>query len=146
MILLEASHPPKNIFRAYYICAYYDLFGSLMVDVTYGRIGSKGKCSTFFMEHPNDAKAFIMQLLKKRETSLKRIGVSYLLKYYAGHWDMEEVLFPFRQTLLFDEQLPLPEKKQPFKEIIKEGEGLFCNEPSPLLRSSLLFENPYYIN
>jgi hypothetical protein len=38
---------------------------------------------------------------------------------------MEKVLFPFRQIQLFDDPVPLPEKKQIPKEIIIEDEGLF---------------------
>ena len=125
-ILLEARYPAKNIFRAYFIAAWYDLFDRLMVEVIHGRIGAKGKSSMFYMNHQEEAIEFIVSLLKKRETAVKRIGVPYTLKYYAGHWDVEEALFPFRQIPLFNEPLLLPEKKQaPVKEIIIEGEGLF---------------------
>jgi hypothetical protein len=139
-ILLEARNPSRNILRSYYISAWHDLFDRLMIEVVHGRVGAKGKSSMFFMNHQEEAIEFISELLKRRESAVKRLGVPYLLKYYAGHWDIEEALFPFRQNLLFDNLLPLPEKKQPFiREIIREGEGLFCNEPSPPLRSP----NPY---
>jgi hypothetical protein len=125
-ILLEARHPAQNVMRSYFISAWYDLFDRLMVEIIHGRIGAKGKSSTFYMNHQEEAIEFITSVLKKRETSVKRIGVPYLLKYYAGHWDIHEVLFPFRQIPLFDDPLPIPEKKQPsVQEIIKEGEGLF---------------------
>lgn len=142
-MILEARNPSRNIMRSYYIAAGYDLFGRLMVETIHGRIGAKGKRAMFFMNDQEEAIEFISALLKHRESAFKRLGVPYLLKYYAGHWDIEEALFPFRQNLLFDDPLPLSEKKQPFiREIIREGEGLFCNEPSRLLCSPLL-ENPY---
>lgn len=123
-ILLEARNPSRNILRSYYVSAWHDLFGRLMVEVIHGRIGAKGKSSTFFMNHQDEAIEFIAALLKRREGALQRLGVPYLLKHYSGHWDMEQVLFPFRQNPLFED--PLPEKKPTFlKEIIREGEGLF---------------------
>lgn len=125
-ILLEARNPSRNILRSYYVSAWHDLFGRLMVEVIHGRVGARGKRSMFFMNDHEEAIEFISELLKRRESAIKRLGVPYLLKYYAGHWDMDEALFPFRQNQLFDELPPLPEKKQPIiKEIIRDGEGLF---------------------
>jgi hypothetical protein len=126
IILLEAKYPARNIFRSYYISAFYDLFDRLIIELIHGRIGSKGKSTMFHMENKEEAIAFIATKLKQRETSVKRIGVPYILKYYASHWDMDEILFPFRQIQLFDNLPPIPDKKtSAAKEIIKEGEGLF---------------------
>jgi predicted DNA-binding WGR domain protein len=41
---LEARDPARNIYRAYCIDYGQDLFDNWIVEVTYGRIGSKG-CS-----------------------------------------------------------------------------------------------------
>ncbi len=112
--------------RSYYISAWHDLFDRLMVEIIHGRIGARGKSSVFFMNNQEEAIAFIIAVLKKRESSVKRNGVPYLLKYYESHWDLNEAIFPFRQIPLFDDQHCIPEKKQPpIHTIIKEGEGLF---------------------
>ena len=42
-IRLEALDPAKGRFRAYRIDAGPDLFGAWLVDVTYGRIGARGR-------------------------------------------------------------------------------------------------------
>ena len=125
-ILLEARYPAKNIFRSYFITARYDLFERLVVEVTHGRIGARGKSSTFHPSSEQEAFDYITTLLQRRASAFQRLGTSYTLKYYSGRWNMDEALFPFRQTLLFEDALSTSEKKlSSVKEIIKEGEGLF---------------------
>ena len=41
-ILLEACDPERNRWRSYRIMAGQDLFGDWVVELTYGRIGSRG--------------------------------------------------------------------------------------------------------
>ncbi len=54
-ILLEARDPKINIFRSYFLQVFYDLFNRLMVEATHGRIGAKGKRTTFFVENKEEA-------------------------------------------------------------------------------------------
>ncbi|MES2206614.1 MAG: WGR domain-containing protein [Pseudomonadota bacterium] len=124
-ILLEARNPAKNIFRSYFITARYDLFKRLSVEVTHGRIGARGKRSTFHPSNEQEAFEYIAALLQRRASAFQRLGTSYTLKYYSGKWNMDEALFPFRQTLLFEDTSSTSEKKTSIKEIIKDGEGLF---------------------
>ena len=42
-ILLQACNPVKNHWRSYHIAAGQDLFGDWIVELTYGRIGSRGR-------------------------------------------------------------------------------------------------------
>jgi hypothetical protein len=43
-ILLEACDPTRNLWRSYHIAVGKDLFDDWVVELTYGRIGSKGGC------------------------------------------------------------------------------------------------------
>lgn len=125
-ILLEACDPNRNIFRSYFIKVSYDLFNRLMVEVVHGRIGSKGKRTIFHVENKQDALDLITTLLKRREGAIKRFGEPYRLKQKVGSWDIDEILFPFRQDVLFDGSMSKPKaKNNPHKEIIRYGEGLF---------------------
>jgi len=126
-ILLEARDSSKNIFKSYYIAATYDLFGRLIVEVIHGRIGVKGKRTTFHVDNEGEAKYFISTFLKQHEHAVTQLGVPYRLKYKTGHWDMDEALFPFRQDVLFDDPFPMPIKKQRrTKALTTKNQGLFC--------------------
>ncbi len=75
-ILLEARNPTKNIFRSYFITARYDLFKRLSVEVTHGRIGARGKRSTFHTDSEQEAFAYIIALLQRRASAFRRLGVT----------------------------------------------------------------------
>jgi len=55
-IHLEASDPERNIFRSYSITAGQDLFGDWIVQVNYGRIGSKGRTKTVCVADETEAR------------------------------------------------------------------------------------------
>jgi len=41
---MEACDPTRNLWRSYHIAVGKDLFDDWVVELTYGRIGSKGGC------------------------------------------------------------------------------------------------------
>ena len=74
-ILLEACAPERNIWRSYHIVAGQDIFGDWVVELTYGRIGAKGRKKTILVPDKAAAQHYVRQCLKRRESSPKRIGI-----------------------------------------------------------------------
>ena len=79
-ILLEACNPELNIWRSYRITFGQDLFGNWIVELRYGRIGSRGRSRAILAENETLAMSYVEQCLKKRQTAPKRIGASYRIK------------------------------------------------------------------
>lgn len=83
-VTLEASDPQRNIWRSYHVTAGQDLFGGWIVEVQYGRIGSMGRTQVFAAANRADAAAILRRNLKRRESSLTRIGIHYEVRALAG--------------------------------------------------------------
>jgi predicted DNA-binding WGR domain protein len=83
-ILLNADYPDLNIRRSYFIEAGQDLFGDWIVEINYGRIGCKGRKKVTLLKNEEEAKKIVKKHLKKRESAIKRIGVSYVIKLFHG--------------------------------------------------------------
>lgn len=79
-ITLEAKNPEKGNFRSYAIDAGQDLFGHWKIEVSYGRIGRRGRSVTYSAPDDKEAAAIIRHCLKRRATAPKRIGVSYKVR------------------------------------------------------------------
>lgn len=79
-IKLEAKNPEKGNFRSYAIDAGQDLFGHWAIEVSYGRIGRKGRSVTYSAPDDGAAATIIRQCLKKRASAPKRIGVPYKVR------------------------------------------------------------------
>lgn len=76
---LQALDPARNIARDYRIEASVDLFGHIIVDLRWGRIGTRGQArSVSFADHAH-ARAFVRKVLQRRAGAEKRIGVDYRL-------------------------------------------------------------------
>jgi predicted DNA-binding WGR domain protein len=88
-ILLEARDPERNIYRAYHIAAGKDLFGDWIVQLTYGRIGSKGHTKTVAVADEAAARRYMQSCLKKRESAPKRIGIPYNRIGTIGNWETD---------------------------------------------------------
>jgi predicted DNA-binding WGR domain protein len=86
-ILLEACDPERNIHRAYRLAAGQDLFGNWIVEVTYGRIGAKGRTKVVPVADEAAARRYVQTCLKKRESAPKRIGVGYKRIQKTGAWE-----------------------------------------------------------
>ena len=83
-ILLHACDPARNIWRSYHIAAGQDLFGDWIVELTYGRIGAKGRTKVVPVADEEAAKKYMETCLRKRESAPKRIGIQYELKGVSG--------------------------------------------------------------
>ncbi len=79
-IKLEARNPEKGHLRAYSIVAGKDLFGQWNIEVTYGRIGRRGRSVAYAAENDTAAAAIVRHCLQRRSTAPKRIGVPYLVR------------------------------------------------------------------
>lgn len=86
-ILLEACAPEKNIFRSYRITFGQNLFGSWIVELSYGRIGTKGRSRTILTATESKTFDFVENCLKKRQSAPKRIGTHYKIKQWPKHFE-----------------------------------------------------------
>ncbi|MVF24750.1 WGR domain-containing protein [Methylocaldum sp. BRCS4] len=83
-IWLEASDPVRNIRRAYQLAVGQDLFGTWMVETTYGRVGTKGRTQVVMVQDEAEACRVVERCLKRRASAPKRIGVPYVVKGVTG--------------------------------------------------------------
>ncbi|MGO9402871.1 MAG: hypothetical protein ACLPVW_05290 [Terriglobales bacterium] len=54
-----------------------DLFGAWLVDVTYGRIGTRGRRIRYVVKDESEARKLVRENLRRRATAKRRIGVAY---------------------------------------------------------------------
>lgn len=85
--LLEARDPSLGRFRAYLLEAGTDLFGAWLVDVTYGRIGTRGRRIRYVVRDETEARNLVRENLRRRATAKRRIGVAY---QFTGMFDPEK--------------------------------------------------------
>ena len=76
-ITLEARSSARRCFRAYEIAAGTDLFGTWLVEMSYGRIGTMGRAKVRSFATTDDALAQVNACLRKRATAPRRVGVAY---------------------------------------------------------------------
>ena len=76
-IWLEAVSAERNIARRYAIEASCDLFGATIVEHSWGRIGRKGQSRKLSFADRNGADRCVAALLRRRQSSHRRIGVAY---------------------------------------------------------------------
>ena len=76
-IWLEAIDRNRNIARRYSVALGQDLFGSAIVEFSWGRIGTRGQSRRVSFAQLHDADRFIAKLLQRRAGAPKRIGVAY---------------------------------------------------------------------
>jgi hypothetical protein len=86
--LLEARDPALGRFRAYLLEAGTDLFGAWLVDVTYGRIGTRGRRIRYVVADETEARKMVRENLRRRSTAKKRIGAAYQFQQLVdpGEW------------------------------------------------------------
>jgi predicted DNA-binding WGR domain protein len=83
-IWLEAIDRPRNIARRYAIALSQDLFGSSIVEYSWGRIGTRGQARMVSFAGRGEADRFVAQLLRRRAGAPRRIGVAYRAVAIAG--------------------------------------------------------------
>ena len=54
-ITLEARNPARRCFRQYRVEAGTDLFGVWVVEISYGRIGTTGRCASYVLRDEGEA-------------------------------------------------------------------------------------------
>lgn len=79
-VRLEACDPERGVFRAYRIDVGTDLLGDWLVDVTFGRIGSRGRTKRYLARDEDEARKIVRRCLRRRATAPRRIGVAYRLR------------------------------------------------------------------
>ncbi len=76
-IELEARNPEMNRMRRWSVQLGRDLFGMWVVDVEFGRIGSRGRQLRHVFTDQTAARAYVGKGLRRRATAPARIGVAY---------------------------------------------------------------------
>lgn len=74
---LVAVDPTRNIHRRWSLVATRDLFGEILIETSWGRIGSRGQQLT--KRFPDEAAAlrYARVLLARRHSAQRRLGVGY---------------------------------------------------------------------
>ena len=85
-IELVAFNPARNIRRRYSITASLDLFGMIVVETRWGRIGTRGQAQRHAFPDRAAAERHIAATLRRRGTAKIRIGVPYRPMTVAGDW------------------------------------------------------------
>lgn len=76
-VWLEALCAERNIARRYTVALSQDLLGASIVKFAWGRIGTKGQGRAVAFACADEAARFARQLLRRRASAPKRIGVPY---------------------------------------------------------------------
>ncbi|QJR06227.1 WGR domain-containing protein (plasmid) [Sphingobium yanoikuyae] len=76
-IELVALDPTRNIRRRYSISASFDLFGMIIVETRWGRIGAAGQTQCHAFADRAAADRHIAAILRRRGTAERRIGIVY---------------------------------------------------------------------
>ncbi|WP_029606288.1 WGR domain-containing protein [Kozakia baliensis] len=76
-IELTAVDAARNIRRRYAIVISTDLFGAIIVETHWGRVGARGQAKALSFEDRAMADGYIASTLHRRSTSSTRIGVAY---------------------------------------------------------------------
>lgn len=93
---LQARSPERNTSRAYSLWLGQDLFGNWVIQVIYGRIGSKGITKVYVFPSREEVYQRLKLILRRRASSQKRLGCSYKLVEYQADSCLEDIdLEPF---------------------------------------------------
>lgn len=74
---LTARDPARGIARRWRVVVYRDLFGMLLVETQWGRIGRAGQRLVRAFADETSALAHVRRLLARRAQAPRRIGVGY---------------------------------------------------------------------
>jgi predicted DNA-binding WGR domain protein len=85
---LEARDPARNVWRRYAVSAAPDLFGTWLVEVSFGRIGAPGRTRASAYSDESSARAFARRCLRRRLSAPRRIGTPYRTVTFTDpdHW------------------------------------------------------------
>jgi hypothetical protein len=85
--LLEARDPALGRLRSYRLEVGTDLFGTWLVDVTYGRIGADGRRLRYIAADEAEARKLVQKTLRRRASAKKRIGLPYRFRELVDPWE-----------------------------------------------------------
>lgn len=101
--LLEARNPALGRFRSYHMQAGQDLFGTWLVEISYGRIGTPDHRLRYVAGDEAEARALVQRSLRRRASAKRRIGVPYCFRELIDPWQWVEIyaqvhvqVWPFR--------------------------------------------------
>jgi len=77
-IELVAVYPARNIRRRWRVSATRDLFGHVIVETSWGRIGTIGRYLVRSFADEAEATRYVTGLLRVRARAPRRIGTSYV--------------------------------------------------------------------
>ena len=75
---LIAVDPTRNIRRRWSLVATRDLFGEILVETSWGRIGARGQQLTRCFPDEAAALRYARALLARRRSARRRLGVGYV--------------------------------------------------------------------
>lgn len=75
---LIAVDPTRNIHRRWSLIATRDLFGEILVETSWGRIGARGQQLTKCFPDEPTALRYTRALLARRRSAQRRLGVGYI--------------------------------------------------------------------
>ena len=75
---LIAVDPARNIHRRWSLVATRDLFGEILVETSWGRIGTRGQQLTKCFADEAAALRYTRALLARRRSAERRLGVGYV--------------------------------------------------------------------
>jgi len=76
-LVLQACDPSRNIRRHWHIELRRDLFGWIVVEWRWGRLGTAGQSRSLAFEQEGEARRLVRRLLVRRAGAERRIGVAY---------------------------------------------------------------------
>lgn len=76
-IELVAIDLSRNMRRRWQITAYRDLFGQVMIETVWGRIGGQGRMLVRSFVDEAEALRYVRGLLARRARAIARIGTAY---------------------------------------------------------------------
>jgi predicted DNA-binding WGR domain protein len=85
-ISLRAVDPTRRCWRAYSISCHEDLFGVVVVEVRWGRIGAKQRISTTAFDDQDAARRRVRELLTRRRRKSKRRPPYSATDVYGADW------------------------------------------------------------
>ncbi|MCP4935559.1 MAG: WGR domain-containing protein [bacterium] len=83
-IALEAHNDNTNHHRTYVVALSRDLFDAWVVTIRYGRTGSLGQQRRQPVDSLEQARALVLQHLKRRLSARRRIGCDYRVVEFCG--------------------------------------------------------------
>lgn len=74
---LVAIDDARNVRRRWQVAAYRDLFGQVMIETRWGRIGTQARALVRSFADEAAARTYVRGLLARRGRAVRRIGVAY---------------------------------------------------------------------